>query len=370
MSNPKNTWLVLLGSWFLLGPAHSDPVINSVDTDRVQSEGVVVINGRGFGERPVIHVLDTFEHSGAAVGDIVALDKARLGAWTRHGTNPPTYDGFARSGRFSARMAGPDVGMRQLTHDFSQPVQTVFISYWVAIPPGYPFPGQDDIYDGFPSNSAWKFAWLIDEDYQGNSSDVIVPQYNGQNTSSISGNDGMLSYIAKPSTWWSWGNWMRIAALLEANPNAPTDDGRLLVEIYSQEHGLYRFDKNTPVFDKDGPFIKQYQYINFPGWFTSFELGEARPLYDDIYVASGPNAGARIEISDNPDYEKSDYIAIMQVESWDDTRIEASMAPVYLQEIASPSFHVFDRTGRRIEYEDGSPPPDSAPNPPTDVSAE
>jgi hypothetical protein len=369
MFNRGKRCLACLSAWLMLAPVMADPVITSIDSGRLQSDGLVVIDGTGFGNRSRVHLLDDFEHAGAAAGSVVALDGARSGAWTRHGTNPPVYDRFAYSGNFSARMAGPDVGMRQLTHDFSQPVQSVFVSYWVAIPPGYPFPGKNDSVSGFPSNSAWKFAWLIDQDYEGNSSDVVVPSYVGQNSALIGGNDGNLSYIAQPSTWWSWGRWMRISALLRANADAPSREGRLLFEIFSREHGFYVLDVDTPVFDDDGPPAKKYQYVNFPGWLASFDLGEARPLYDDIYVASGPNAAARVEMSDNADYERSEYFAIVQVVDWSDSRIEARVAPVHRQAVQNPVFHVFDGTGRRNRL-GGEPPPPQRPNPPTDLTAD
>jgi hypothetical protein len=369
MFNRLKQCLALMSAALLFGPVMADPVMTSVDTARLESEGVVVIAGSGFGAPSKVHLFDDFEHAGATAGAVIALDGAKSGAWTRHGSNPPIYDGFANSGNYSARMAGPNVGMRQITHEFGQPVQSVFVSYWVAIPAGYPFPGKDTSADGFPSNSAWKFAWLIDQDYEGNSSDVVVPTYAGQNSALIGGNDGNLSYIAPPSMWWSWGRWMRISALLRANPNAPTRDGRIRFEVFSREHGFYVLDQNTPVFDEDGPTAKQYQYVNFPGWLASFDLGEARPLYDDIYIASGPNAAARVEMSDNPDYERSEHFAIMQIVDWSDSRIEARVAPINRRAVPNPAFHVFDGDGRRSRTGGGEPPPER-PNPPTDLTAD
>jgi len=375
MFNYVKRCLLCLGMCFWFAHVSAAPVISSVDTAQYQSEGLVTIIGNGFGSSAKVHLLDDFEHGGANVGGVVSLNKARQGSWAEHGTNPPLYDDFARSGSFSARMAGPDVGMRQIKHSFSQPVQSVFVSYWVAIPSGYPFPGNDDDFGGFPSNSAWKFAWLIDKDYLGESSDTVVPTYVGSDSALIGGNDGNITYIAKPSQWWSWGGWMRISALLYANPNAPTSSGRVLFEVFSRDKGFYVLDLDIPVYDADGPPPKQYQTINFPGWLANFSLGEARPLYDDIYIASGQNAAARVELSDDPDYERSNYFTVMQIESWSDTRIEARVAPMHRQSVTNPVFHVFDGAGRRSGSGDNPPPPPpppppEPPNPPTNVTTD
>ena len=51
------------------------------------------------------------------------------------------------------------------------------------------------------------------------------------------------------------------------------------------------------VFDADGPALKQFQYVNIPGW-----LRNGAPLYDDIYVASGANSIAHVELTDSELY--------------------------------------------------------------------
>jgi len=61
----------------------------------------------------------------------------------------------------------------------------------------------------------------------------------------------------------------------------------------------------------DGPALKQYQYVNFPGWIRS-----NAPLYDDIYVATGPNAIARVELTDSANYDKSRIVAVQPSTSW------------------------------------------------------
>ena len=334
---------------FGISTAGAVPVIESIDTSRYAQEGVIVLTGSDFGPPASIQVLDDFEHVGAATGGAVSLDQARLGNWTETSLPAPLYDNFAYSGNFSIlgwNSQGDRV--RQITKIFDVPIQSVFLSYWVAIPPGFPFPGNDaSIAGGFSTDSSWKFLWLIDEDVQGNSSDLTVPTYTGQGSAQIAGNDLSLGQIAKPINWWSWGNWMRISAWLRADPNAPTENGRVLFQIFSKEFGTYVFDRNIPVFDNDGPTEKQYQRINFPGWIRTFAIGEGRPVYDDIYVASGPNAFARVELTDNIDYRKSFEFAIQAPTSWSDTQIEIKIISSAISDIDKAALHIFNAGGKR-----------------------
>ena len=117
--------------------------------------------------------------------------------------------------------------------------------------------------------------------------------------------------------------------------------------IYSDEFGTYEIDRTVPVFDSDGPSEKVYRYINFPGWIRSFSQGEGRPVYDDIYVASGPNAFARVEITDHIEYKKSRNFSIQLPINWTNNMIELKIVSSAIVDPDKAAIHIFNSSGER-----------------------
>jgi hypothetical protein len=321
--------------------SHSAPSITSVDVSQL-SQGIITISGSGFGSGPQIEVYDDFEHSNAQAGEPIVGNQAIVGDWVPHSSRIPRYDNMALSGNYSANLwSATAYNAATLTHYFKQPVQSVYMSYWIKIPTGYPFPGLDSSHQGFSSDSSWKFSWLIDQDYKGNSSDMYGPAYAGRGSMLIGGNDGKITSIANIENYWSWGKWMRYSTWVHADPNAPTTNGRVKVQVWSQEKGFYDFDVNRAVFDADGPTVKQYQYFNIPGWIRSFQNNNGRPLYDDIYVASGLNAFARVELTDSTNYQGSTKFAIQEITSWNSNQITFKVVNSNITDLNNAAIHVF-----------------------------
>jgi len=335
--------------------AVSQPMITSIDKSRL-AEGLVTITGSNFGGAPNVELHDDFEHTGAVTGETVALNKAIVGDWyQKYEAYTPLYDDFAMSGKHSMLAWNNEIPyMRTLEHTFTTPIQSFYMSYWVAIPDGFPFPGYDNDVGGFSSDSSWKLTWIFDESRKGLDSDLCIPTYIGGGQSLIAGNDWNLAHPADITEWWSWGKWIRITAWLHASPDAPTVSGNLRFSTWSKEHGQYLLEKDTPVFDNDGPATKQYKAITFPGWIRNFTDGIGRPLYDDVYVASGNNAYARVELSDSTDYYSSSEFAIQHIESWSDTQIIFRVVNGGLTDAINAKIHLFTGDGNSLS--EGSPP--------------
>ena len=77
---------------------------------------------------------------------------------------------------------------------------------------------------------------------------------------------------------------------------------------------------NTTSFDR----------IKFPGWFGNGDTSNFDAYYDDIYVATGENAFARMEISNAATVAKSTINLTMPISSWTNTTIEAKMHKEHL----------------------------------------
>lgn len=346
---------------------HAAPSISSVDSSQL-SQGIVTVNGSGFGAGAKIEVYDDFEHIGVATGDTLKIDQALVGQWSDSPYYKAIYDNFSLSGKHSAKLWDSANSVNaQIRHTFSSPIQSVYMSYWVAIPPGYPFPGNDNDYGGFSKDSSWKLAWLIDQDYKGNSSDVCVPTHVGQGRAMLAGNDWNLDGgIPDFPSWWSFGNWIRVSVWLHAEPTSPTTSGEIAFSTWSKEFGHSVYRRNQAVFDADGTTTKQYQYINFPGWIRGFMNNNGRPLYDDIYVASGPNAFARVELTDSTNYTNSTKFAVQKVLSWSDNQIKFQIVKSNIIDITNSAVHVFsgDASSTSIGTVIGASATASPPNPP------
>ena len=71
-------------------------------------------------------------------------------------------------------------------------------------------------------------------------------------------------------------------------------------------------------------FTHLFDRIKFPGWFGNFGNADKSlfdAYYDDIYVATGANAFARVEISDAVNFTDSIVNLTMPIVSWAQDKI-------------------------------------------------
>lgn len=329
----------------------AEPNISSISIENNK----LIINGSNFGSGPNVNIFDTFESPTAQDGDPINIDSPSIGMWSNLNKYVP-YTLESHSGRFSAKM----LNNPQFSYVFPGGITEAFVSYWVRIPNGENFPGAD--FPGvFPTVSSWKYAWLIDLDYLGNSSDVCIPSHIGYGIYYIGGNDyDIVQGIG--NEWWSWNSWVRMSVWLRANSTNPTANGDILFHSVSEEKGVTEKRYSRPIFDTDGPILKEYKYITIPGWIKS-----GAPLYDDIYIATGPNALAHVEIADSANYQDSTKVAIQPSESWTSSKITANINFGGFSSLENVYIFIWDKDGNRNTV--GYPlSANYAPNPPTDLT--
>jgi hypothetical protein len=313
---------------------HAQPLVTSIDKTGI-SAGTLTVYGSNFGTGPSVKLFDRFESSSARVGDAIPLSSPDIGAWTLI-SNAPTYASQSYSGSYSAQTDDP----KKFQLQFGQGVQEVFMAYWVRIPNGTNFPGAS--VRCFLGREFLEFSWLIDQDYQGDSSDVCLPTHVGKGTFYLSGNDFNLA-TGLGNSWWSWNSWVRVAVWLRANPSDPTANGNVLFQTVSQEKGTAENWMSKPVFDADGLTPKQYQMVNIPGWLR----GGSTPLYDDIYIATGPNSIAHVEVTDSAIYSQSRNVAVQPANSWSSNSITVTVNPGSFANLDNAYLFVWDKDGNR-----------------------
>lgn len=336
---------LIISTCFYSSFSIANPAVESITYDKDTNK--LTIKGSGFGEGPEVVLFDDFDSSNLSNGDEISVTGATIGAWDFANPNyPPVLDGRSHSGNLSFLSYDQDKRvMRQLGKNFSKGVQSVFMSYWVSVPEGTFFPGATTTsLRKFSDDSSWKFSWLIDSDYKGNSSDLCAPTHSGYGKFSLGGNDYNAMNI-NGNSWWSWDHWNRFSISLMANEENPTFPGLIEFRAFSKDKGSFTYRENAPVFDEDGPATKQYQKVNFPGWIRPSGENLVATLYDDIYIAVGDNALKRIEISDSIMFDESAESAIQLVTSWSDTKLVFSPRNGGLSSLNNMSIHFFDEEG-------------------------
>ena len=320
------------------GCAYAAPSISTVN-GAISEQSTITVSGSGFGSGPKVILYDDF--NGGSVGNPIPMS-ADVGNWSDTSGNTPIFSNTARSGSSSMR-AYYGGKAAQLQKVFPSPATEVFLSYWVRVPDNTPFPGKDGGVKKFSSDSSWKLAWLIDTSYDGSSSDICTPTHTGRGSFSLMGNDFNLAKLPSNSGWWSWNSWMRVTVWLKASTSSPTASGQYLWQVVSAEKGLSAVKASKPVFDADGSSQKYYRFVNLPGWIRTGN--SSQPVYDDVYMATGANAQARIEIGDASTYAASKHLSLLIPEGWSSNSINAKLPAAALPKSGAAYLYVTDKDG-------------------------
>ncbi|PTB97427.1 hypothetical protein C9994_02965 [Marivirga lumbricoides] len=331
--------------------AFSQPGIKHVEGEKENRS----ILGEGFGSKgPNVILYDIFDGHD---GDTVALQSSEVGGWSGLNIHHPAVYITDSEDNMAALLIDMERG-GQLNVNFD-PVQEIFISYGVKIPAGHCFP-MTSVPGTFPEGSNWKLSWLMDGErgYMGND-DVCLPTWGNGTYFSYAGNDNVIKFeVGKPgsdSNWFSFEQWNRFSTYLKSG-NKPTEDpGILWAQGISKEFGQKTFSDNTQVlFDGDDTpdgykfeddNISQWNRFNLPGWYRSG--GEnVRAIYDDVYIATGDAARARIEIGDAATYAECRTLDIQIPTSWSDDRIAFTLKSQKTSSLESLYLYVTDALGQ------------------------
>jgi len=333
---------VMIASSFIFAfSAHAAPSISGV-SGTVGNGLTITVSGTDFGDSgPNVILFDDF--SRGTDGQTITLP-APVGNWSGVSGNAPIYEA-EDGGNIAGRLVDGDVS-RQLQINFD-PVQEIFLSYRIRIPEGYHFPNTSQP-GTFAPDSAWKMAWIMDgsSGYRGDD-DICLPTWGNGTYFSLIGNDGGIKkdgvanplQVGRPGTenhWFSFSDWNRFSVHMKAgNPDPILDKGLIFAQGLSEEFGQKTIIANDrTLFDGDDNVndnaISQWTRLNFSGWHRSGGVNAVydhmtRGLYDDIYLATGSNSQARIEIGDASVYSDSTKLTIITPDNWSGTSIMATV---------------------------------------------
>lgn len=332
--------IALSGSSNLLFAA---PSLSSLET----SSSEVVINGSNLGQGPKVVMFDNFEH-GSKFANLLQSQGNKNNWYTNviPIKEPDRNTAHRANDPIQAALGNKRIAI--LTSEFPQPYQTALISFSVKVPAGTNFAGSA-LPKTFPAMSSWKFSWLMLGATGYNDADkfdVCLPQHPGGGNFTFIGNKGNITWLPNANLWWEWDNFNHMTSYVkisETNPSTTPIEYSFQV-VNNLKHTLQTGDnaKYMPTSYQRSNFT--FDRINIPGWWGNGDNSKFDGLYDNIYVAVGDNALARVIISDSPIFEKSKFAIPVMAKSWATNKIvlDRDVLPnrtLYM--------HVVDSTGTR-----------------------
>jgi len=355
--------LALVGSLFLALPAglHAAPEIHDA---HLNDFGEIVLKGVAFGQGPTVALYDDFSDI-EILGESVNL-KPQVGSWfkAQSTSSVPFID--EEHGNTSLFVRGDGVSQLEFgVNDNSGPhglktFQEVYLSY--TIKDLGDFPGPGGTMTEFSTQSATKDAWMMfgnRGDHTGYAvsigevagHDLFIPGWTGGGFN-IAGNNTRLT----PSYWphdlrqnWAFGDWNTKMFHAELDPQDP----------YGDAEGFFSFlNKNAyHVNFRNGNFMEDQRSEGVPyavwdriKFFVWMRLGDAdvNRVVDEIYVAIGDNANARVLLTNNDSLENSTRVFHLPPTSWTNSEIIAHF-PDYLPGGRIYYLHVLDANNATSE---------------------
>lgn len=326
---------VLIGILFPLC-ALAAPSVTSY-TGTMSNGESIVISGTDFGTTgPTIKMFDNFE-SGTA-GNYISngSTNAVIGQWFDCGVNcTPTYfstysSDFAVSGTKSSRQnwsVDSQDGARWMGLDFGTPSTEVYISYWMLIPSGQNIPGSaGPCAGGGPNIKPW---WLsangvYASDYGFQSIDATSPHDMAfgpiDGGESRAGGTNAPDFYDYHSSIWTTGRWMRADVYLHGSTST---QGSITAWLMDSANNRYLWQTSTGAATLDAGDSTGWRYLHIPGYARCDS--NSNTYYDDIYVATGSGARARVEIGNNSTYTSCTNLAVCTPTSWGNTSITATV---------------------------------------------
>ena len=284
--------------------------INNVSGE-VYNGGSITISGSSFGANgPTIDLFDDFELGSNGSEVTTGAGVAQVGEWDYVESPYVTYTNNGARGSLAAMHDHTSHYVIPTSALFSG-VREIFVSWWIYVPAGTNIPGEPWGVAG----RGWKQMWITGSST--NDDDLVVPSLTSHGTAwIINGNDpdpGYSNYVGSMN--FNKGYWHHLAVWINGGYN---NDGNIHLWRLTEASGnldLIEEDDNVNTLKSGGAFER----VGADLWGST--TTNCYPRYDDIYIAVGDYARARVEIGDNATYLDCTDIAICVPTSWSDTSI-------------------------------------------------
>ena len=321
------TCLGLIGLHF--PQAFAAPAITGV-SGTVQDGQTVTISGSGFGATgPNVVFFDSFEKGTAGQPINITEDSADIEEWSSFGDSDITKSyssAYSISGTKSMQIdfrTGWGAGMRLHYPDVQG--TTIAISFWHFIPLDKDVPGTNNIADG---GANYKWFWIGDR-----FDDPFGSDYAGVQAYAFL-EDGTPIAIQGPSlghdeglpareevgyfgdSLWHHGEWLRVTFIMK---NSTSSGSIHYQEVSSRGNQVIWDVGNLVTAHSNDP----WNVLNLPGY-GRYDSNSVI-YYDDVYIAIGDGARARVEMGNASTYSASTNLALITPTAWGDTSITATV---------------------------------------------
>jgi len=310
------TPIALLISWH----SWATPSLNNLQIKSTE----VVISGASFGEAPKVVLFDNFEH-GSKFADLLQSMGNKNNWFSRIIPLKEADGNIAHRAKDPVQAALGIKKFGQITSVFPDAYRTALVFFSVKVPKGTTFAGAS-IPKTFPTMSSWKFSWLMmgaNGFQEVDKFDVCLPQHPGGGNFTFIGNTGNLTWLDNASGWWEWDNYNHMTSYLKIDSSAPkTTPIKYYFDVVNNNTHYSKQGDNSKYMSasfQQTEFI--FDRINIPGWFGNGDNTHFDGLYDNMYVAVGDNALARVVITDTAEFSKSHFAIPVLTSSWNSTQI-------------------------------------------------
>lgn len=325
----------------------SSPTLNGAYTASTQpvSSGITSVVGsiikdsdvtiQGFGFTNNSPHVDLFHAMDGTLGAALTTTAPSRGSYSYVSSSPPVYETGGRDGGNCLRAITGTGVMHPFNFNFAKNTTEIFFSFAHKWPTGSYFPSPNAASANTfpsPSDSCLKQHWLMytDRGASGINDLCLMSHYSGGGTFGIIGNDYSYSTAigGTPAAWWQWDKWMKMDFWLKADTTNPsTVNGTSYVGVTNQTAHLEYTKTNAPLFDTDRIGQEPYAWdrIHFNEWCRGGAPGTVQCQLSDIYVATGSNSVARVELGNNAVYGSCTELVICPTKLWADGRIKATI---------------------------------------------
>jgi len=327
--------LIFLSATSVASVATATPSVSAVS----KASNSLSITGASFGTGPNVIIFDQFNEGNA--GSAIPTTSPTVGSdWTSYASQP-VYSAVAHSGKTSM-LTQNNGSTLQFTKTFT-PATEAFVSFWVRIPQGTNFPNTSSA-QSFSSGGHWKMMWLMDgaTGYNKDNNMILGNFIGGNNWTLFTNNDGFNMYQepfkSGANNWWTWTGWMRHSYWVKGGANPTSDPGSVLTEVITEgvrkavysgnltsQRSVSPYDQvPSPMFAAGiGNNIPQWDRINVPGFIAGSDTN-VHPVYDDVYISTGANAQARVEMCNSPTWADRTHCEIQPATAWTKGQITAN----------------------------------------------
>ena len=310
--------LILISLWS--GACLAAPSIDSSTPSSVTLGQPVTITGAGFGAiGPTVAYFDDFEDGVA--GNLPAQGSSAI-VGTRDivsGTYGGYVNTFKNSGSLAFQVPFDQAGWSEIATALPAETRDIYVSYYFLLPESDYWPGE-----GGDSGTAinLKAMWILGNNagaIDTANNDKVIPTILGDDggtgmSAMVVGNDLTPNYSTYVDAVPTKGTWTRLSCWLKAGD--PTGAMK-----FWKDAALVKNDTGVSTI-ADGEYRG---FVGFPGYGRVDAAVTSRPTYDDVYIAVGAAAMARVELGDNSTYTDCTKLAVATVNTWADTSISASV---------------------------------------------